>query len=309
MIWTTSSTLLRDTRFRGYLVNNSPLRIGSGREPPLGATVDLAILRIRYGDAEVPFIPGSSLKGVFRSSATAIAASKGFRVCSGLAKQTCVDSAKISEAGGHEVKLHDYISKKMKKGEEKEAMQAFWEKACLMCKIFGAPGYRGKIYFSDAYPTDDEGRPIHVPVGTRTGIAINRRTGAVMGGALYTVEYVEPGARFRFDIRCMNLPNYCLGLIASILNMMNLGWVRIGGFKTRGFGAVEVEDLEFENRDHRPEAEYTMKPLDELDEKIDLRGLVELRDGWLAARGERAWDVLKKLMEAWDHVKPKDSSD
>ena len=45
----------------------APLAIRSAGSP-YGA-IDNPIVRIRYGEKELPYIPGSSLKGVFRSEA------------------------------------------------------------------------------------------------------------------------------------------------------------------------------------------------------------------------------------------------
>ena len=38
------------TRVTGSLVNLTPLRVGVGREPPLGSVVDIAQLRVRFAD-------------------------------------------------------------------------------------------------------------------------------------------------------------------------------------------------------------------------------------------------------------------
>jgi len=294
--WTSSAHLLRESIIEGYLENIGPLRIGAGKEPPLGALVDLAVIRINYKDAVLPYIPGSSLKGVFRSTATALASARGFKkLCSGLSRETCMDKG--------EPPLRKRVEELLKDNRPMEAMEEFWREACLLCKIFGAPSYIGKVYFSDAYPIDEEGNPTPVRMGTRTGIAIDRKTGAVYRGALYTVEFVEPGARFRFSIRCRNLPNYALGLLAAVLRMINDGEVKIGGFKTRGFGAMRVRGLRFRSRDY-PKTEATMRSLDDIDREVDLSDLIELRDGWIWAEGDSAWNVLQRLEEVWMSVPP-----
>ncbi|MBO3842806.1 MAG: CRISPR-associated RAMP protein [Candidatus Brockarchaeota archaeon] len=300
--------LLRETILEGYLTNISPLRIGSGREPPLGATVDLAVLRILYEGKLVPYIPGSSLKGVFRSQATAIAKSVGLDVCTGLSKETCMDLKKIRDPDLGEQKLGDYVDLKLRHGDSKNAMKSFWENACLMCKVFGSPGYAGKLYFSDAYPIDKDGTLLSIRLGTRTGIAIDRRTGAVMERALYTVEYVEPGARFRFNIRCKNLPNYVLGLIGVILRVSNQGQIRIGGFKTRGFGEVRIEDLKFRNKDAH-QIDTRLRSLEDgVDSEVDLQDLVKIEEAWQVAEGDDVWKILEKLEEAWKVASSKGSS-
>ncbi|MCX8171785.1 MAG: CRISPR-associated RAMP protein Csx7 [Candidatus Bathyarchaeota archaeon] len=293
--WLSHSTLLRETIFEGYIANIEPLRVGSGREPPLEAPVDLAVLRIRYGGIDVPYIPGSSLKGVFRSYATSLARHSGIDVCTGLSKETCGETKHVDGK-----KLNERIDELMR-SSDKNAIKVFYENACLMCKIFGSTRYMSKISFSDAYPIDENGQIIDVRTGVRTGIAINRRTGAAQASALYRVEFIEPGARFRFSIRCRNLPNYAIGMLSLVLKRMYEGLIKVGGFKSRGFGAVKVEDLKFKNRDFMKEPSLIMVSLEPgVDKDVDLTGVARLKDGWIISEDKDAWRALEKMIEAWN---------
>ncbi|MEM4468849.1 MAG: CRISPR-associated RAMP protein Csx7 [Candidatus Nezhaarchaeales archaeon] len=295
--WLSHSIMLRETMIDGYIVNVEPLRVGAGREPPLGALADLVALRVKYGGVDLPYIPGSSLKGVFRSYATLLARHSGLKACTGLPKETCGD---LEEVEGKK-KLNDYINYLMENGKSEDALKTFYERACLMCKIFGSTRYMSKVSFSDAYPVDESGNVIDVKTGIRTGIAIDRRTGAAQPGAFYRVEFVEPGARFKFNIHCRNLPNYALGLLSLVLRRMNKGLVKVGGFKSRGFGAVKVEGLKFRSRDFVKGQSLVMAPLEpESDFEVDLSEFAELEDGWMVAKGDGAWKVLDKLVEVWD---------
>lgn len=295
--WLSHSIMLRETMIDGYIVNVEPLRVGAGREPPLEALADLAVLRIRYGGVDLPYIPGSSLKGVFRSYATLLARHGGLKACTGLSKEACGDVEKVD---GNK-KLNDYIDYLMRNGRSKDALKTFYEKACLVCKIFGSAHYMSKVSFSDAYPIDENGNVIEVKTGVRTGIAIDRRTGAVQPGALYKVEFVEPGTRFKFSMRCKNLPNYALGMLSLVLRRINEGLVKVGGFKSRGFGAVKVEGLRFRSRDFVKERSLVMVALEpESDFEVDLSELAEIEDGWIVAKGDKAWKVLDKLVGTWD---------
>jgi CRISPR-associated RAMP protein (TIGR02581 family) len=290
--------IIREVVLEGYLVAESPLRIGVGREPPLGSAVDLAVLRINLNGKLVPYIPGSSLKGVFRSTAIQLANRKGLTVCSGLSKGTCMD-LRYPEFDGKT--LLEKIQEEIKNRNYRRAIELFHEKACLLCKVFGAPSFTGHAEFNDSYPINEKGEVQDVPVGVRTGIAINRRTGAVHMGALYQVEYVEPGAQFRFSIRTTNLPNYALGLLARILRMVNEGWVRVGGFKTRGFGELRVEGLRFAASGPTVQGSKLLA-VDEKDKEVDLSGDVSSTQRGLEASGENAWRVLAKLEEVWDNA-------
>jgi CRISPR-associated RAMP protein (TIGR02581 family) len=290
--------VIREVVLEGYLVTESPLRIGVGRESPLGSAVDLAVLRINLNGKLVPYIPGSSLKGVFRSTAIQLANRKGLTVCSGLSKGTCMD-LRYPEFDGKT--LLEKIQEEIRNRNYRRAIELFHEKACLLCKVFGAPSFTGHSEFNDSYPINEKGEVLDAPVGVRTGIAINRRTGAVHMGALYQVEYVEPGARFRFSIRTTNLPNYALGLLAKILRMVNEGWVRVGGFKTRGFGELRVEGLRFAASGLTVQGSKLLA-VDEKDKEVDLSGDISSTQRGLETSGENAWRVLAKLEEVWDNA-------
>lgn len=295
--WTSSKIFLRETVFGGEFVALSPLRIGAGGEPPLGSLVDLAVIRINIGSSQVPYIPGSSLKGVFRSHAEAIARRKGLQTCSGLSKSTCMETKNYLDPSTGEQRLDRYIESQISQNNSEKAMEAFFKTACLMCKIFGAPMYASKAAFSDAYPLEE---PL---LGVRTGVAISRRTGAVAFGP-YQVEYIEPGARFSFSITLRNLPNYALGLIASVLDMVRAGEVRIGGFKTRGFGKVGIENIWFRNKEANGD-QRIMRSLEEgVDKELDIKGLSTLEDGWAVSRREQCIHLMERLIEVWENVKP-----
>jgi CRISPR-associated RAMP protein (TIGR02581 family) len=306
--------IIREVVLEGYLVAESPLRIGVGREPPLGSAVDLAVLRINLNGKLVPYIPGSSLKGVFKSTAIQLVNRKGLTVCSGLSKGTCMDREYTEsrettlldellgeEDGKKKLTLRSQIQNLIKNGDVRGAIALFHEKACLLCKVFGAPSFTGHVEFNDSYPVNEKGEVQVAPVGIRAGIAINRRTGSVHSGP-YHVEYVEPGARFRFSIRTTNLPNYALGLLAKILRMVNEGWVRVGGFKTRGFGELRVEGLRFTASGPTVQGSKLLA-VDEKDKEVDLSGDISSTQRGLEASGENAWRVLAKLEGVWDSVK------
>lgn len=297
MVLWTSSILLREAFFQGYFTNIEPLRIGAGREAPLGSLTDLAVLRINYKGNTIPVIPGSSLKGNFRTAATMILKSMGFKACSGLAKETCMDTVVVDASSGK--KLGDEIELHLRIGDSSKAMETFFENTCLLCKIFGAPSYASKVIFYDAYPLGENNEILPFSFSTRTGIAIDRKTGAVFGHALYVVEFVEPGANFKFSIMCKNLPNYALGLIATILNMLNSGELKIGGFKTRGFGAVRIEKLSVKFRDYPRSDKAVLKQLEDRDREVTLENLARLENGWLVAEDNNAWTILRKLEDSW----------
>jgi len=278
---------VRETLFQGILLNEAPLRIGAGTEPVLGSSADLAVLRIPYNGVDFPYVPGSSLKGAFRGLATLLVRQKGLSTCTGFAGDTCMD--KLSE------QIHDLWRKK----REEEAVKLFNSRACLLCKIFGSLMYRGLVSFSDAYPWDEKGNPYSFKLGSRVGVRIGRETGSVVPGGFFASEYIEPGARFRFLIKSTNLPTYALGLLSKCLLFLNEGEIKIGGFKTKGFGKVKVEQLQFRTRD-LPQEGVKMRALDDKDLEVGLPLVKE--EALLVAREREAWEILKRLAEVWDRA-------
>jgi CRISPR-associated RAMP protein (TIGR02581 family) len=277
--WCSHAFLRREVDFSGFLVNTAPLRVGMGVNPLLGASVDLAFLRIQYNGCSVPYIPGSSLKGIFRNFAATLATQKNLPICPASPEDNC-------------------MKRLGKKEDEKPSIEEFYKKACLLCQIFGSPGFRGLSTFWDAYPQDEKGH-IYVPkTGLRPGIRIGRRTGAVERGR-FDVEYIEPGAKFRFQVRATNLPNYALGLLSRVIISMNRGEVKVGGFKSRGFGEVRVENPKFRVRGEA--SANRLNPLDERDSEVEVRLMEE--GGWLACEGDRAWELIEKLARVWDDAK------
>ena len=298
-LWTQTSIIFRKTIFRGYIKNVSPLKVGSGREPPFGSLVDSAVVRISIKDREVPYIPGSSLKGVFRSYASNLIKSHGLEACSGLSKESCVNIRKVED-----VFLKDLIERHIKENRSEKAMELFFKNVCLVCKIFGSPSYRGKVIFSDSYPLDVNGGLLPFRLGARTGIAIDRRTGGISRGAFYTIEYVEPGCKFRFEISATNLPNYALGLLSTLIKMINNEEIKIGGFISRGFGQVKVEDLEIFSRDVFEVTQgNVMHSLEEnVDEELNVANISEVKDGFLYFSKDNAWKLIDILEGVWNNA-------
>ncbi len=298
--WISHSTLLRQVRITGRLRTLEPLRVGMGKVDTPDVTTDLPVIRVKElrSGIEVPYIPGSSLKGVFRSTAESIAKSEGVKPdpCSGLSKNNCMAARRVEGQT-----LEDFVKTLLKKNAIRDALKSFADNACLLCKVFGAPTYRSKIVFEDAYPVDEGGKLTSVPTGIKVGIAIDRTTGAVATGAFYRVEYVEPGALFSFSLNSTNLPNYALGLLAEVFTLLDDGLIRVGGFKSRGFGRVRATDVNLMVKHYSPisgEADRLDTLGDPGDRSVSLTPS-DVRDGWIIFRGPELEALLKELRRVW----------
>ncbi|MHA1712184.1 MAG: type III CRISPR-associated RAMP protein Csx7 [Candidatus Freyarchaeota archaeon] len=235
----------RTVSFKGALIAQSPLRVGAGQGQSGFSPIDLSCIRIVKDGREIPYIPGSSLKGVIRSAVEQIirtAGIKGVDACYPYAASSCFRKYN---------KMLEEYQRRMRSEVDTEKvireMLTFVEQNyCLACRMFGATGIAGHVVVRDCYGDK-------YSFGVRTGIAIDRRTGSVARGALYEVEFVNPGSRFSFEVLMRNMPNYQVGLVAAAILEVNNGRVLIGGMKSRGFGRAKIVVGEV-SVDHSPMA-------------------------------------------------------
>jgi len=277
--WIAHSYALRLVRIKGIVENIDPLRVGAGRAITLHEPTDLVVVKVYdpKKDAYVPLIPGSSWKGLFRASAVKLLRTYGIvTVCDGVPRASCLrgnEFDNIERSGGG---FYDKLGM-LVRGEIP---------CCLLCLMFGSPGLASHVTFFDSYPLSD------VKLGYRTMIAIDRRTGATTRGALFTVEYIEPGANFSFEVDLFNMPNYCIGIISQIIMDIHNGIIRVGGLKSRGFGTVMFKELKFEVIIPKEvESKGELPPLDPYDTPVKLE--------------EDGFEQLKNFIEAWNKVRDK----
>jgi len=298
--WLRLDITLRTVIYEGIIKAEEPLRIGVGREETPWGLSDLPVIRIRETSKgiETPYIPGSSLKGVLRSTAEATARLHNIKPepCSGLTQDSCMK--KHIQALGS--KLEDIIKNTIKEDEDK-ALQYINEYACLLCKIFGATSYRSKVYLCDAYPFDSSGRILPVAVGVKSGIAIDRTTGAAAPGALYNVEYISPGSMFFFKVVAYNLPNYALALLLNSIQAIDNGYVRLGGFKSRGFGKATINQkrMTIIHNLQTPHSTNSLPALDDKDSEVSIPN-PRVEDGKIVLDENGVVELTKRLWkEAW----------
>lgn len=252
--WYTHRFIYKVLNFEVEYITRSPLRVGAGITSKLVSPINSPVVRVKFNGGDKPYIPGSSIKGVFRSSTEYISRSSGLKVCS--VGEGCRDK-------------FDKNLKDMLKDNNIEGVLNLLGEYCLVCKLFGSSTYRSHIDFTDAYPFED------VTTGLKVGIAIDRRSGAVKRRGLYTVEYINPGARFRGNIILHNIPNYGVGLIYLVIKGFKTGIFKIGGMRTRGFGKIDINILKLtayvmeDGVFKQVEEKKVIKALDEYDKDIE----------------------------------------
>jgi len=201
----------------GCIIVKSPLRIGGARIETPYQLADLSTARIKINDHHVPYIPGSSIKGVLRSISEKIQASNNNQYCN--PNRTCgrIHGKKIKNIRGR-AELAEFIN----------------ENFCDVCKIYGSMGLKGFVFFTDAYPSSNE----TIKLGSKSQISINRRMGDTVRGSLHQVEYMYPGSKFDFNMLIQNLNDYQLALLFASIKMINSEQAYLGSFSTKGFGRV-----------------------------------------------------------------------
>ncbi|MEM1550488.1 MAG: RAMP superfamily CRISPR-associated protein [Candidatus Bathyarchaeia archaeon] len=196
----------------GTLVNETPLRVGVGGEPLLGSPVDIVVYRVNGK----PCIPGSSLKGVLRSLAEALAKSRGINV-------------------------HDPWEKDAVEKEEKEG------NFCEICGIFGNTELASHIKIYDSMPKG----PKDARTFYKYGIAIDRDFGSVRSGlGPFVEEFVEPGLEWSLRMDMLNIevfPEPKAGdlralLIRDLLNIMHTFGIQVGARKSVGAGLIRLKE-------------------------------------------------------------------
>lgn len=193
----------------------TPFSIGTG---VLGGTVaDKPLLK----DAEgIPYLPGSTLKGIMRHEAEKIVRSlwKDEAVCRSPNPATmCPQNRPIEQ------------------------------RFCPICRVFGSPWLPSSLIFSDLKPGERLDRQVMKDTKLRFGVGISRYRRVAAEDLLYTLE-VAPAAQgvpFRGTIEG-NIPDNewkrLLALVLASLQTINA----IGGAKSRGLGWVTFKTVKVE---------------------------------------------------------------
>lgn len=206
------------------IVTQSPLYIREGNDNSLDPSALKGKYMTIYKDGELePFIPGTSLKGAFRSRAER-ALRGDDRACDIINSNECIPNNRD----------------KPRTGEER------YKKSCPICRLFGSNVIKSRVSFSDAYVVDE------YKVGQRTCVAIDRITGSAKGTALYSFEYIED-ATFKEKISLQNFEPYQIKLLLCLIEEMNEGFLTLGGLTSKGFGCVKAENLELKIKQYGKE--------------------------------------------------------
>lgn len=205
------------TVYTGTIVAIDPIHIGSSGAEELDPTqFDNMVIKDAEGR---PFIPGSSLKGVVRSSFEAVMKSVGASVCDVL-----------------DNKADNCFRGTLKSGAA--AAEEMYKKSCDVCRLFGGRGIASKLRFKDCVFIGEKCLFEH-----RDGVGIDRETGAAKRGAKYDYEIVPKGSRFEFYMTAENIDEEQKKYVEYIIRLLESGELSVGGKTTRGLGRIRLEGL------------------------------------------------------------------
>src|SRR5581483_5893195 len=215
------------------ITTTGPLLIKSGHASISGPDMT-PVLTFRNGKQEA-FIPGSSLKGVFRSHIEKI-------VCSLKSHIVCYPFEGNEERQADpEQRKSDYrdscggrFNQMAKNDRERKLLEnrtdLIYADSCPTCRLYGSTGFIGRISISDAYLAPN----FKAITEQRDGVGIDRLTGGASHGAKFELEVVSTGAIFETDIHLRNFEIWQLGMLFVVLQDLEDELIRIGSGRSRG---------------------------------------------------------------------------
>jgi CRISPR-associated RAMP protein (TIGR02581 family) len=216
------------------------LSVGS-RASLLPAGSDLPVIKTPEG---VPFIPGSSLKGVIRTYVERV-----LRTLDGMNTQhpgqrlwACdpLDEDRRCVTGAQKKALFEQAGE-----DDARFTELIWQHSCTACRLFGSPWLASRVAFQDAMLANRESLLRLTEV--RDGVGIDRDLGSAKTGIKYDFETVPAGAEFGITIVVENAEEWEVGLLLLALKAIEKGELPIGGKTTRGPGWGELVDLKVQH--------------------------------------------------------------
>ncbi len=233
--------IVNEAHFTLRITTTGPLLIKSGRTTVSGPDMT-PVLTFRNGKQEV-FLPGSSLKGVFRSHIEKV-------ICSLKPRVACYPfSGSDDKEADLELRRRDYRDSCSAMftgtGHSNDTTEQVYKQSCPVCRLFGSTGFIGRVAIGDAYlvegqvkESDPEQRGIKEQ---RDGIGIDRLTGGASNGAKFELEVVTTGVAFETEVHLRNFELWQLGMLFVVMQDMEDELIRIGSGRSRGLGKVKAE--------------------------------------------------------------------
>lgn len=213
-------------QIKAAIIFETAFHIGAGKGGS-DTVSDMGVLKDPFG---LPILPGSSIKGKFRSTVERLAYTIGKTACmldSSLSGINCVSDEDYRK------KLIDQY-KAITSGQER--LNWLHRNTCDVCKLFGSPLKASRIFFSDGILNIKTWAGV---TQTRDGVVIDRDSETAVDRLKYDYEVIPPGAEFDITIDIENPTETDLALIELGLAEWEKG-VMLGGFTSRGLGRAKL---------------------------------------------------------------------
>src|SRR5947209_15294404 len=228
--------LMNEAYFTLRITTTGPLLIRSGRVTSSGPDLT-PVLTYRNGQQEV-FLPGSSLKGVFRSHSEKV-------VCSLRPRVVCYPfSGNEDKEADLKKRQQDYRDScgavftqlarenALNRTKIDEDTEFVYANSCPACRLFGSTGFIGRVAIGDAYLVSK------ASTEQRDGVGIDRLTGGASHGAKFELEVVSSDVSFETNIHVRNFEIWQLGMLFVVLQDLEDELIHIGSGRSRGLGQI-----------------------------------------------------------------------
>jgi CRISPR-associated RAMP protein (TIGR02581 family) len=238
--------------FEGQLVMQTALHIGGGR-----ASLSPSDSPVVLTPTGHPFIPGSSFKGALRSTVEKLAPelplNAALSSCALIElpeQQQIAETRLIAEKKQENATISCPTARPMgirsirreweQRGDDYVLEKYEFPYLCSTCWLFGSPFAAARVNVNDLYLTSDEWMG---GIQVRDGAAIDRDSETAKDGLKYDFEVVPASAMFQLRIVLENATEQDLQLISVGLSEFVHGFGMIGGKRSRGLGACELQNL------------------------------------------------------------------
>lgn len=216
----------------GHLITETGLHVGSGYGSP---RTDATVVRDVWGR---PYIPGSSFKGALRSAVE--------RIIAGL-PDSAVTSCQLSEGypgclTTNQARQREYqkLQEQYARGEKSEQdLIDFLEDSqglCDTCRLFGSPFSQSRLMVRDLPLASDQ----DVGSEIRHGVGIDRDTLTAREKIKFDFEALPSQLHFAVELIVERPSALDLDLLALGLREMELGFIPLGGIRSRGLGRCNL---------------------------------------------------------------------
>ena len=240
--------LVNECSFTLAIHTEGPVLVKSGHSTVSGPDMT-SVLTYRNGNTEV-YLPGSSLKGIFRSHIEKVTRTlKDGIVCNPFVKTkaqrqgnqlVCHNYTEVSCGDKFETRQKDEMridSDQWRRHPKKEDLSSedTYRDSCPVCRLFGSTSFIGRVAISDAYLAKNSQQKTE----QRDGVGIDRFTGGAASGAKFDLEVVSSGVTFETEIHMRNFEVWQLGMLMLVVQDLEDGLIRIGSGRSRGLGNIK----------------------------------------------------------------------